>query len=77
MEMAMSTILGLGAGVGPRQVLDNGVNLSPWPEQNDIIFRVAFGISPIDAISANFSSNSQRIGIGMCNGCIKPGSAMV
>jgi hypothetical protein len=48
-----------------------------WQELNDIIFQATCGISPIDAIRENFFSSSQRIGIGIYNGFIKPGSVMV
>jgi hypothetical protein len=36
--------------------------------ESDIIFQATSGISRIDAIRENSSSNSQRIGIGICNG---------
>jgi hypothetical protein len=48
-----------------------------WQEQSDITFRGTFGTLPIVAINENSSSNFQRIGIGGCSGCIKPGSDMV
>ena len=50
---------------------------SLWQEQSDITFRGTSGISPIVAINENSSSNFQRIGIGGCSSCIKPGSDMV
>jgi hypothetical protein len=48
-----------------------------WQGQSGIIFQVTSGISPIDAINESFFSNSQEIGIGICNGCIRPGSVTV
>jgi len=48
-----------------------------WQEQNGIIFQATSGISPIDAIRENSSSNFQRIGIGICNGCIEPGLTLL
>ena len=42
-------------------------------EQNVTIFPDISGISPIDAIRENSCSSSQRIGIAICNGYIRPG----
>jgi len=37
---------------------------SLWQEQSDILFRGTYGISPIDAINENFSSNSPPLFAG-------------
>jgi len=50
---------------------------SIWQGRSDIIFQATSGISLIDAIKEIFFSSSQRIGIGIYNGFIKPGSVMV
>jgi hypothetical protein len=45
-------------------------------EQKYVLFQATSGISPIDAINVNSFSNSQRIGVDICSGCIRPEKGM-
>jgi len=66
--------LGTGIFNGVGEVMLRYYGIPSWQELNVITYRATSGISRIGVIRENSSSSSQRIGIGICNGCIRPES---